>query len=142
MLSSNAGKRSRRDPWSVAEARGRLKNDTMEALRDLAELPRLERASICITLMRSKRRPKLEQCPRCLERALGGANIDSCCCYRPQDVGNIGGDPIKPILDALVWMEILPDDDHTHLVALTLMIEIVETIPEEGYVVTIQELIP
>ena len=137
LLSSNAGARSRRDPWSVANATGRLKNDTMEALKNIPDLPRFARASATVTLMRSKRRPKLEQCPRCLIAAIADRKISACRCYRPKDIGNIGGGPLKPILDGLVWMELLPDDDYEHLTAVTLLIEIVPGIEDEGVTVTL-----
>lgn len=143
ILSSNAGKRSRRDPWSVANARGELKAEVMEALKAVMPLPSFERATADVTLRRSKRRPKLEDCPRCLERFLAGDHPswgkDRCCCYRPDDVGNIGGDPLKPILDALVWMEVLPDDDMEHLLAVTLRIEAVAEVEDEGITVIVSE---
>ena len=140
MLSSNAGNRSRRNPWAVAEARGRLKNDTMEALKDLQPLPAFVVCVADVTLHRTNKRPKVEQCPRCLLRALEDRSVDGCCCYRPRDVGNIGGDVLKPVLDGLVWMEVLPDDDYRHLTAVTLRIGEVETLAEECIEVTVREI--
>lgn len=147
-LSSNAGKRSRRDPWSVAESRGRLKNDTMEALKE-CPIPTLDRATATVTLHCTSSRPKAGQCPRC---RLLGPDYPSwaipekretplpCVEYRPKDVGNIGGDVLKPVLDGLVWMEVLPDDDWTHLESVTLRIARVDRLDDERIEVTVQEV--
>lgn len=144
-LSSNAGTRSRRDPWGVAESRGALKADTMEALKGVEFTPFTVPVTAEIVLRHTGKRPKMDECPRC--RTLGpdyprwampdvGKPLP-CVEYRPKDVGNAGGDVLKPILDGLVWMEVIADDDFTRLVAVTLRIERVGTLDEEGVLVTV-----
>lgn len=130
LLSSNAGGRSRRNPWAVAEAKGVLKNNTMEAMKDHQPIPAFARCTVTVTLYHSNKRPKVEECPRCLIEALNGGDA-ACCCYRPSDVGNIGGDVLKPILDGMTWMEMVTDDDYTHVEAVTLRIGRVATVAEE-----------
>ena len=63
-----------------------------------------------------------------------------CVEYRPKDVGNIGGDVLKPILDALVWMELIKDDDYTHIPEVRLRIERVAEVADEGIYVEMQEV--
>lgn len=148
-LSSNAGTRSRRNPWDVAESRGRLKGEAMEAIKDLGTLaPFAAPVTAQVTLCHTGKRPTAEQCPRC--RTLGvdypnwalpsdRSKPIPCCEYRPKDVGNIGGDVLKPILDALTWMELLEDDDFTRLTAVTLRIARVGDLDQEGVWVTVTE---
>ena len=62
--------------------------------------------------------------------------------YRCRDVGNVGGDIAKAILDGIVDMEIIPDDDWQHLPSVSLGIEKVDEISAEGILVTITELVP
>ena len=139
LLSSNGGNRSRRDPWAVANAKGELKGETIEALMEIQPLPTFDRCTVALTLLHSNKKPKVEQCPRCLLAAIEDRRIDACRCYRPADVGNIGGDVLKPILDGMVWMEMMPDDDWTHLVAVTLRIGRVATVEDERIEVRVQE---
>mgnify|MGYP001608987717 CR=1 FL=1 len=143
-LSSNAGARSRRAPWGIAESRGRLKNEVLEAIKTQGDLRRLESATAAITFRLAAKRPKMRECPRCTTLGTDYPNWAvpadhsqalPCVCYRPEDVGNLGGDPLKPILDALVWMEILPDDDWRHLPSVTLRIERVDSLDAEGILV-------
>lgn len=144
VTSSNAGARSRRDPWSVANAIAELKAETMDALIPLCPLPSFERALVTVTFKATNKRPKLEDCPRCLQRHLAGDAPrwaeDRCACFRAKDVGNYGGAPLKPVLDALVWMGMLEDDDYVHVPEVRLRIERVVTIEEEGIEVTVQDV--
>ena len=61
--------------------------------------------------------------------------------YRPTDCSNIGGDCIKPVIDALVDMGVLPDDDYKHVPAVILRIEKCKELTEEGYYVMVQPLV-
>lgn len=61
--------------------------------------------------------------------------------YRPTDVPNIGGDCIKPVVDALVDMGVLPDDDYKHVPGVVLRIEKCQELTDEGYYVEVQELV-
>lgn len=139
MLSSNAGNRSRRNPWAVAEAKGALKGATMEALMRAGELPHPTRCTVTVTVWHSGKRPRVEQCPRCLEAAMADKSISTCCCYRPRDVGNIGGDVLKPILDGMVWMEMFADDSADIVEEVRLRIGRVATVAEERIVVNVWE---
>ena len=55
-------------------------------------------------------------------------------------MGNTGGQPLKPVLDAFTWLEIWPDDDYTHVPEVTLRIERVAEIADEGIAVTVEGL--
>lgn len=155
VLSGNAGSRSRRDPWAVANARGLLKGEVMAALLSLGPVPcaHFERARVTVTLRLTNKKPKAMDCGQCVElMAAGdyprwsipanGASPVPCCHYRPKDVGNIGGDVLKPILDAFTWLEVWPDDDFTHVPEVTLKIERVAEIADEGIAVTVEQLEP
>lgn len=159
ILSSNAGARSRRDPWAVAQARGTLKGDVMFAIMDAhsnpltvlagggTDLPHFDRATATVTLRLTNKKPHATDCRQCVELIAGGEYPSwsmpaagkpiPCCHYRPKDVGNMGGDVLKPILDAFTWLEIWPDDDWKHVPEVTLRIERVETIEEEGICVEV-----
>lgn len=147
-LSSNAGARSRRDPWSIADARGILKGEVMDAIIGRANLPHFDRASVTVTLVCTSRRPKATECPRCRLLIAGGdypqwaiPDRDKplpCVCYRPKDCGNVGGDPLKPVLDALVWTEIIDDDDWKHVPRVTVAIERVDRLEDEGILVELE----
>ncbi len=60
--------------------------------------------------------------------------------YRPRDVSNIGGDVIKPVIDALVDMSVLPDDDWKHVPGVVLRIEKCAELRDEGYLVVVEPL--
>lgn len=150
MLSSNAGSRSRRDPWAISTAKMLLKGETIGALQGVA-LPKLQRVTADVTLVHSGKRPKAQDCPRCRPR-LGDGTYPNyalpsdrtkpipCCCYRPTDVGNIGGEVLKPILDALTYLDILVDDSAEYLTAVTLRIARCTTIDEEGIRLVVDEV--
>lgn len=96
VLSSNAGKNSRKDPHSrgdavkalkldaieavvghrvpawIIEARMRLKDDVVQAIIGQPDLPRFETCVITVTLRRANRRPLAELCPRCTLLVQGG----------------------------------------------------------------------
>ena len=61
--------------------------------------------------------------------------------YRPSDVGNIGGDVTKGVIDAVVDMGVLPDDDYQHMPGLILRIEKCDELTDEGYYVEVQRLV-
>jgi len=151
MLSSNAGSRSRRDPWSISTAKMLLKGETIAALQQNCELPKFQRVTADVTLIHSGKRPKAVDCPRCKPRMGDGtypgyaipkdrAKPLPCVCYRPMDVGNIGGEPLKPILDALTYLDILVDDSAEYLAAVTLRIQRCTTLDQEGIRLVVQEV--
>ena len=150
MLSSNAGSRSRRDPWSISTAKMLLKGETVAALQAV-ELPKLQRVTADVTLTHSGKRPKVTDCPRCKPRIADGTYPSyalpkdrtkpvPCVCYRPTDVGNIGGEVLKPILDALTYLDVLVDDSVEYLAAVTLRIQRCSTIEQEGIRLVVQEI--
>ena len=151
MLSPNAGSRSRRDPWAIGEAKMLLKSETVHALHG-CDLPKLQTATADVTLLHSGKRPKAEACPRCWERVQGGTYPNyalpsdprkpiPCCCYRPTDVGNIGGDTLKPILDALTYLDVLVDDSAEYLRAVTLRIDRVAEVADEGIRLVVEAVV-
>lgn len=147
-LSSNAGARSRRNPWDVAESAGRLKAEVMEVIKQ-ARPTAFERPVVAaLTVYHTGKRPKKDQCPRCSR--LSGDYPSwavpekretplSCVEYRPTDVGNIGGSVLKPVLDALVWQEVIADDDWTRLTGVYLTIARVPSLADEGLLLTVSE---
>jgi len=150
MLSSNAGSRSRRDPWSISTAKMILKGETIAALQGCS-LPKFQRVTADVTLIHSGKRPKAADCPRCKPRMGDGtypgyaipkdrAKPLPCVCYRPMDVGNIGGEPLKPILDALTYLDILADDSAEYLAAVTLRIQRCTTLEQEGIRLVVEEI--
>lgn len=150
MLSGNAGSRSRRDPWSLANARMLLKGEAISALQ-AHPLPKIQRATADVTLVHSGKRPKAEACPRCRGR-IGDGTYPSyaipkdrakplpCVCYRPWDVGNIGGEPLKPVIDALTYLDVLVDDTAEYLTAITLRIQRCTTLEQEGIRLVVEEI--
>lgn len=61
--------------------------------------------------------------------------------YRPKDPSNIGGEIIKGPIDALIDLGILPDDDYKHVKAVTLRLERVKELADEGIVIIVQPLV-
>lgn len=52
--------------------------------------------------------------------------------YRSTDPSNLGGDIAKPIVDALVRLDILTNDDYTVVDEVRLRVRHVDTLEEEG----------
>ena len=108
---------------AVSAAKLQLKTDTYHAMLSVtpqAELPTFEKAVISFTYYHSFKRP--------------GDGM-----YRPTDPSNIGGDMIKGPMDALVDMQIIPDDSYSYVELVTLRIQKVEELREEGFLIVIRE---
>lgn len=125
-LSPNGGARSRRNPWEVAEAKLELGDVAFHAMLaahgpNVPHLTPPVRVAVCL------------YCKH------GTKNKDGL--YRAQDVGNIGGDVLKPILDyAIVRHGVVPDDDYTNIESVTLMVRHVDRLEDEGIDVLIEEV--
>jgi hypothetical protein len=126
-LSPNGGKRSRRDPWEVAEAKTELGDFAWHALREAhgPNVPTLTPPVRVMVVLYAKH---------------GTKNGDGL--YRPEDAGNVGGDVLKPILDyAVVRHGVVPDDDYRNVETVTLAVRHVEDNANEGIWVRIDEVV-
>ena len=127
-LSANGGGRSRRDPWSLSEAKLSLGDVTYHAVL-AAYAPNIPTITppvvISVTLyVRHNTR-----------------NGDGL--YRPKDPSNIGGDVLKPIIDyGLVRHGIIPDDDYLTVESVVLRVRHVQTLIEEGFSVSVRTFEP
>lgn len=132
--------RSRRDPRAVASAKEMLKLET-EAVLATMELPRWDFVRLIFTAhVAFHARPKLEECPRCLRHALAGdRDLNGCECYRLVDPTNLGGPVTKPIPDALVAYQVIPDDTYKHIEYAVSRLERAEDVAHEGIHVVVQE---
>ena len=125
-LSPNGGKRSRRDPWEVAEAKLELGDCAYHALLAAhgPNVPPLTPPVRVAVVLYARH---------------GTKNKDGL--YRPEDCGNVGGDVLKPILDyAVVRHGVVPDDDYRNIESVTLMVKHVDSLSEEGIAVEIREM--
>lgn len=123
-LSPNGGQRSRRNPWQVAESKLELGTATHHAILAAyaPSIPTLT-APVVITLtMYAKHHSRT------------GDGY-----YRPLDPSNIGGDVLKPIVDALVRLDILASDDYKHVEEVRLRMRHVENLTDEGLLLEVSE---
>ena len=100
-----------------------MKTDTYHAMLSVtpqAELPTFEKAVISFTYYHSFKRP--------------GDGM-----YRPTDPSNIGGDMIKGPMDALTDLQIIPDDSYRYVELVTLRIQKVEELREEGFEIIVRD---
>lgn len=117
-LSPNGGKRSRRNPWELAEAKLALGDVAYHAVLGAyaPNIPHLD-APVVITCT--------------LYAWHHRRNGDGL--YRPTDPSNLGGDVLKPLIDAaLVRTGIIDDDDYKTVAEVRLRIGHVEDLASEG----------
>ena len=125
-LSSNA-KDGKRHPMAVYKAKEALQEAAyfaaLEQLGPLPAKPRIEFSDILLDFhICYGRRPK-----------------DGI--YRFTDPSNGGGDVAKPIVDALRYAKVIPDDTYKHVRMFSTHITPVETLAEEGVQVTVRPVI-
>ena len=124
-LSPNGGQRSRRDPWAVSSAKLELGSATHHAILAAyaPTIPHLD-APVAITItMYAKHHTR---------------NGDGY--YRSTDPANLGGDIAKPIVDALVRMDILDGDDYKVVSEVRLRVRHVDRLEAEGIRLEVEEL--
>ena len=125
-LSPNGGKRSRRDPWTLSEAKLTLGDVAYHAVLGAyaPNIPHLE-APVVITFTLYAR-----------HRTRNGDGR-----YRPTDPSNLGGDVLKPVIDyGLVRLGVIDDDDYTVVREVRLRIGHVDTLEEEGIRLEVEEV--
>jgi len=108
---------------AVSAAKVALRADTYHAALSAAPqaaLPRFQRAVVSFCYRHSFKRP--------------GDGL-----YRPDDPSNLGGDVLKGPMDALVDLEVLIDDDYEHVALVTLQIERVAELADEGIAIMVRE---
>ena len=89
----------------------------------------------------TNKKPKIEQCPRCLQWILGHPRSDEtqCMCYRPRDPFNAIG-ALKPFFDGITDAGVWPDDDFGHVEVGRFARQLVGALSDEGLQVEIEEL--
>ena len=125
-LSPNGGKRSRRNTWSLSEAKLTLGDVAFHAALAAfgPDMPSLVPPVVISATLFAKHNSK---------------NGDGL--YRPTDPSNIGGDVMKPVIDSgLVKTKIIPDDSYKYVNAVVLMVRHVNTHEEEGILVSVTEV--
>lgn len=124
-LSANGGGRSRRDPWSLSEAKLALGDVTWHAILAAhgPNVPHLTPPVIISATLYARH---------------GTKNGDGL--YRPTDPSNLGGDCLKPIVDAFVKHQVIPDDSYKYVELVTLRVQHVDRLEDEGVSVNIREL--
>lgn len=108
---------------AVSAAKQQLLTDTYHAALSAspqAELPRFKKAIVSFTYRHTFKRPR-----------------DGL--FRPTDPSNLGGDVIKGPMDALVALSIIPDDSFLYVDLVTLRIERVEELRDEGIEIIVRE---
>ncbi|KKM03985.1 hypothetical protein LCGC14_1768960 [marine sediment metagenome] len=108
---------------AVSAAKQELLTDTYHAalaVAPQAELPRFAKAIVSFIYRHTCKRPR-----------------DGL--YRPTDPSNLGGDVIKAPMDALVALSIIPDDSYRYVDLVTLRIEKVEELRDEGFEIIVRE---
>lgn len=124
-LSPNGGQRSRRNPWQVANSKLELGSATHHAILATCapDIPRLSAPVVITITLYAKHYAK------------AGDGY-----YRTADPSNLGGDVAKPIVDALVRLDVLPGDDYKVVDEVRLRVRHVETLEEEGIRLECHEL--
>ena len=123
-LSANGGGRSRRDPWTLSEAKLTLGDVAYHAVL-AAYAPNIPTIPTPVTITVT------------LSARHGTKNGDGL--YRPRDPSNIGGDVLKPIIDyGLVRLGVIPDDDYTHVAEVRLRVKHVGELRDEGIQVRVE----
>jgi len=139
---------------SGSAAKRRLINFEKQRLRALStqavcaafgtEIPTFDSPVIVyVTVVHSNKRPKVEDCWRCLDAALNDEPLEDptrCNCYRMDDVFNVGGDVAKPIVDGLVDAGVIKDDSRKYVPLGVIGIEDCDTVGEEHYRIRIEEV--
>lgn len=124
-LSPNGGQRSRRNPHEVADAKLTLGDVAWHAVRAKygPDVPTLTPPVIISLTLYAKHNAKT------------GDGL-----YRPTDPSNIGGDVAKPVIDAgLVKNGVIPDDTYKCVDLVTLRVEHVERLQDEGIALEVWE---
>ena len=137
IITSNSWSDNRSKALAIHAAKEEISAEVMlAAMAALGpNLPTVDCCSITITYIHTFKRP--------------GDGL-----LRLTDPGNVGGNIAKAVIDALTpeskpdkngmvkkaGLGIIPDDDHTHLKAVTTMIEKCDELADEGILVTIEPL--
>ena len=125
-LSANGGGRSRRDPWSLSEAKLELGDCSYHAVLAAyaPHVPSFTGRVIITATLYARHNTK---------------NGDGR--YRPRDPSNIGGDCLKPLIDyGLVRLGVIPDDDYLTVDEVRLRVRHVDSLEEEGIRLEVEEL--
>lgn len=123
LLSPNTTK-SRRNPWALSEARLELADVAYHAIL-AAYAPSIPRLNPPVVIRGT------------FHARHGTRNGDGL--YRAMDPSNNGGEPFKPLVDALVRAEIIPDDTYKQVEEVRLRIRHVESLAEEGVLMEVWE---
>jgi hypothetical protein len=134
-----------------------LTNETEEAIRKAyaPAIPAFDRRVDILIVGRIAvwKKPKLEDCKRCLAEYLGEPwqgrkrkdgtrDAPTCRCYRPIDSSNLGGEVTKPIADSLQRLGVIVNDNLKYVRRSSYEIEQVDRLEDEGLYVTVEELEP
>ncbi len=125
-LSPNGGGRSRRDPWSLSEAKLELGTCAYHAVLAAyaPNIPHFEpRVDVFVTMFAR-------------HNTRNGDGL-----YRTTDSANLGGDITKPLLDyGLVRAGVLDDDDYRFVRRVILEVRHVDTLEAEGIELVVEEV--
>ena len=123
-LSPNGGGRSRRNPWEVASAKLELGTACHHAILAAyaPEIPHFSVPVVITITMYAKHHTR---------------NGDGY--YRSTDPANLGGDIAKPLVDALVRLDIIDGDDYKRVTEVRLQMRHVDTLSDEGICITCEE---
>lgn len=131
------------DKYAVADAKDWLCSETMHHVQNHVPIPDepLKVASVSVVGYISSKRPKIEDCPRCLSWALQHprSNKTRCRCYRPWDTPNLIS-ALKLMYDGWVRAGVLEGDRWNQMKIGYHDINPVHLVEEEGLLVVISEL--
>ena len=140
-LSPNARVRHLHNSDAVLELRSGATDHLLsyEGVRALTEP--FAKARISVTWHLTNRKPKIEQCPRCLVWAIEHprSNETTCLCYRPRDPGNAAA-VLKAFFDGVTDAGVWKDDTWQFMELGLIARKLVESLDDEGLYVEIEEL--
>jgi hypothetical protein len=131
------------DKYAVADAKDELCSATMHHIQSVMVIgaPMAVARVGVIGYIAIHKKPKIENCPRCFQWALEHrrSNKTQCRCYRPWDTPNLVS-ALKLMYDGWVRAGVLEGDRHDQMKLGDHDIHPVQTVEEEGLLVTVEEL--
>jgi hypothetical protein len=109
--------------------------------KSILDMQPFQHARVSVTWHLTNRKPKIEQCPRCIHWALEHPRSEEtqCMCYRPADPFNAIG-ALKPFFDGITEAGVWPDDTWKHVEVGRFARQSVGALADEGLYVEIEEV--
>jgi hypothetical protein len=139
-LSPNSRVKHKHNSDARMEMKAGATNYLLE-FKPILDMRPFQMSRVSVTWHLTKRKPKIEQCPRCIQWILEHPRSDEtqCMCYRPLDPFNAIG-ALKSFFDGVTDAGVWPDDTWEHVESGRFARQLVGALSEEGLFVEIEEL--